>query len=47
MSIEIMNLFTELHKQGKTIVMVTHEDDIAAYADHRLVMRDGLVKEIR
>ena len=47
MSIEIMNPFTELHKQGKTIVMVTHEDDIAAYADHRLVMRDGLVKEIR
>ena len=47
MSVEIMNLFTELHRQGKTIVMVTHEDDIAAYAQHRLVMRDGLIKEIR
>ena len=47
MSIEIMNLFTDLHKRGKTIVMVTHEDDIAAYAEHRLVMRDGLVKEVR
>ena len=47
MSVEIMNLFTDLHAQGKTIVMVTHEDDIAAYADHRLVMRDGLVKEAR
>ena len=47
MSVEIMNLFTDLHRRGKTIVMVTHEDDIAAYAEHRLVMRDGLVKEVR
>ena len=47
MSIEIMKIFTELHAAGKTIVMVTHEDDIAAYADHRLVMRDGLIKEMR
>ena len=47
MSVEIMNLFTELHRQGKTIVMVTHEDDIAAYADHRLVMRDGLIREMK
>ena len=47
MSVEIMNLFTDLHKRGKTIVMGTHEDDIAAYAEHRLVMRDGLVKEVR
>ena len=47
MSIAIMNLFTDLHKRGKTIVMVTHEDDIAAYAEHRLVMSDGLIKEIR
>ena len=47
MSVEIMNLFNDLHRRGKTIVMVTHEDDIAAYAEHRLVMRDGLVKEVR
>ena len=47
MSVEIMNLFTELNRQGKTIVMVTHEDDIAAYAGHRLVMRDGLIKEMK
>ena len=45
MSREIMDLFTEMHRRGKTIIMVTHEDDIAAYAQHRLVMRDGLVKE--
>ena len=47
MSVEIMAIFTELHRQGKTIVMVTHEDDIAAYAEHRLVMRDGLIREAR
>ena len=46
-SIDVMNLLTGLHKSGKTIVMVTHEDDIAAYAEHRLVMRDGLIREVR
>ena len=46
-SIEIMNLFTQLSNEGITIIMVTHEDDIAAYADHRLVMRDGLIREVR
>ena len=42
-SIEIMNLFTELSNEGITIVMVTHEDDIAAYAKRHVVMRDGRV----
>ena len=42
-SIEIMNLFTELSREGITIVMVTHEDDIAAYAKRHVVMRDGKV----
>lgn len=42
-SIEIMNLFTELSNEGITIVMVTHEDDIAAYAKRHIVMRDGRV----
>ena len=47
-SVEIMNLFTELSSEGITIVMVTHEDDIAAYAKRRLVMRDGrIVKDDR
>ena len=45
-SIEIMELFTELSNEGITIVMVTHEDDIAAYAKRHLVMKDGrLVKD--
>ena len=47
MSVEIMELFAELNRQGKTIVMVTHEEDIAAYAGRHLVMRDGLVREVR
>jgi len=45
-SVEIMNLFTELSNEGITIVMVTHEDDIAAFAKRHLLMRDGkLVKD--
>ena len=47
-SIEIMQLFTELSKEGITIIMVTHEDDIAAYATRHLLMKDGkLVKDDR
>ena len=42
-SIEIMNLSTELSNEGITIVMVTHEDDIASYAKRHVVMRDGKV----
>jgi putative ABC transport system ATP-binding protein len=40
---EIMALLTELQKSGQTIVMVTHEDDIAAYANRQITMRDGEV----
>ena len=47
-SVEIMKLFTELSNEGITIVMVTHEDDIAAYAKRHLVMKDGkLVRDDR
>jgi putative ABC transport system ATP-binding protein len=44
-SVEIMKLFADLHKRGKTIVMVTHEPDIAEWAEHRLVLRDGRILE--
>jgi len=42
-SYEIMNLFTELHQQGNTIVMVTHEEDIATYAQRTVRLQDGLI----
>lgn len=43
-SYDIMNLFQELHDKGNTIIMVTHEADIAHYS-HRIVhLRDGLVE---
>lgn len=40
---EIMELLTELHQQGQTIVMVTHEDEIAEYAQRVIIMKDGQV----
>ena len=43
-SYEIMQLFSEIHAKGNTIIMVTHEEDIAKYA-HRVVrLRDGLIE---
>ncbi len=43
-SYEIMQLFAEIHAKGNTIIMVTHEEDIARYA-HRIVrLRDGLIE---
>jgi putative ABC transport system ATP-binding protein len=46
-SIEIMGIFQELNERGITIVMVTHEPDIAAFARRNVVMRDGLVQSDR
>jgi putative ABC transport system ATP-binding protein len=40
---DIMVLFDELHRQGQTIVMVTHEEDVARHAERILHMRDGKV----
>jgi len=43
-SYEIMDLFDQIHSKGNTVIMVTHEEDIAEYA-HRIVrLRDGLVE---
>jgi putative ABC transport system ATP-binding protein len=41
---DIMNLFQELHDKGNTIIMVTHEDDIAHYAHRIIRLRDGLIE---
>ena len=38
-----MDLLTELHQQGQTIIMVTHEDEIAEYAQRVIIMKDGEV----
>jgi putative ABC transport system ATP-binding protein len=43
---QIMQLLKELNQQGKTIIMVTHEPNLANYARYRLHMRDGLVDRI-
>lgn len=42
-SVEIMNIFGELYKQGKTVILVTHEPDIAEYAKRVITVRDGLI----
>lgn len=43
-SIEIMAIFQQLNERGITIIMVTHETDIAAYAKRNVIMRDGLIR---
>ncbi len=46
-SIEIMEIFQRLNDRGITVIMVTHEPDIAAYARRNVVMRDGLIRTDR
>lgn len=44
---QIMELLIELNNEGKTIIMVTHEPEIAAYAKRIIVLRDGIITEDR
>ena len=44
---EIMALFHRLHAEGQTIIMVTHEPDIAAHADRVVMLRDGIIASDR
>lgn len=43
-SIDIMNLFEDIYKDGNTIIVVTHEEDIAKYARRIVRLRDGLIE---
>ncbi|UGS24397.1 ABC transporter ATP-binding protein [Flavobacterium channae] len=43
-SVEIMNLFNEIHANGNTVILVTHEEDIAAHAHRIIRLRDGLIE---
>jgi putative ABC transport system ATP-binding protein len=40
---DIMGLFRELHQEGNTIILITHEQDIANYADRNIYLRDGMI----
>ena len=44
---EIMALFADLHRQGQTIIMVTHEPDIAAHAERVVTLKDGVIASDR
>jgi putative ABC transport system ATP-binding protein len=43
-SVEIMKLFSDIHANGNTVILVTHEEDIAAYAHRVIRLRDGLIE---
>lgn len=44
---EIMAVFAELHREGQTVIMVTHEPDIAEHAERVITLRDGKVESDR
>ena len=43
-SVDIMRLFRDIHRSGNTIILVTHEEDIASYAHRIIRLRDGIVE---
>ncbi|AJH13981.1 ABC transporter ATP-binding protein [Myroides profundi] len=43
-SVEIMSLFDEIHANGNTVILVTHEEDIAAHAHRIIRLRDGVIE---
>lgn len=43
-SVEIMSLFDEIHANGNTVILVTHEEDIAAHAYRIIRLRDGVIE---
>ncbi|MCA0332460.1 MAG: ABC transporter ATP-binding protein [Bacteroidetes bacterium] len=43
-SVEIMSIFSEIHRAGNTVILVTHEPDIAEYAHRIIRLKDGLIE---
>lgn len=41
----VMNTFRELHRKGHTVILITHEHDVAAYADRSISVRDGMIEK--
>lgn len=41
--VEIMRLFDELHKEGNTIILITHEAEVASYAHRNIYLKDGMI----
>jgi len=41
---EIMNIFSKIHEEGNTVVLVTHEEDISNFAKRVIRLRDGLIE---
>ena len=44
---QVMDIFTKLNAEGTTVVIVTHEEEVAAYSSRRIVIRDGEITEDR
>lgn len=44
---QVMNIFTQLNQEGTTVIMVTHEEEVAAYTKRRIILRDGRITEDR
>lgn len=43
---DVLTLFTKLNKQGKTIIMITHDSEVASYANKIIYIKDGLISKI-
>ncbi|MFP3125312.1 ABC transporter ATP-binding protein [Ectobacillus funiculus] len=44
---QVMDIFTQLNQEGTTVIMVTHEEEVAAYTKRRIILRDGRITEDR